>query len=364
MGLIEEIQRQSQPPDDDGSLLGTIRQSFQNGNQWLDEQIRYYGGPHVYNTLAKTGQLINFLSPVNDVHDAIQGSQRLSRGVVDGDWWDAATGAAQMGGALGTLAMVGALTAPKRAVSNYSASVSDEIYDPPQLPPRPFKEDYPNGDPNWIQGERLGVDIEGRPLTARHVVGRNEVSRGERPLAPQALDEIAQATTGEGITYVPQSSFGRGVVGRTKRNRRSDTPEEISVLRDLPSDQRLRVSQHEVAHAIDVLVGTIPTNGIKRELAKIYHDLNDSTWRRGKETRPGLMTRPQDRGYRGVEVDEEWIAEAIRAYMADPNYIKSVAPKTAKRIREAVNKHPVLSKVVQFNAVGGVVATGALDSEK
>jgi hypothetical protein len=31
------------------------------------------------------------------------------------------------------------------------------------------------------------------------------------------------------------------------------------------------------------------------------------------------------------------MAEAIRAYMADPNYLKTVAPKTAAAIRAAVN---------------------------
>ena len=44
------------------------------------------------------------------------------------------------------------------------------------------------------------------------------------------------------------------------------------------------------------------------------------------------------------------MAEAIRAYMTDPNYLKSVAPETAKRIREAVNANPRLNSVIQLNA--------------
>jgi hypothetical protein len=51
------------------------------------------------------------------------------------------------------------------------------------------------------------------------------------------------------------------------------------------------------------------------------------------------------------------MGEAIRAYLADPNYLKTVAPKTAARIREAVNTHPTLSKIIQFNAIAGT--TGA-----
>jgi hypothetical protein len=43
-------------------------------------------------------------------------------------------------------------------------------------------------------------------------------------------------------------------------------------------------------------------------------------------------------------------AEAIRASMTDPNYLKSVAPKTAARIRAAVNANPQLAPIIQFNA--------------
>ena len=50
------------------------------------------------------------------------------------------------------------------------------------------------------------------------------------------------------------------------------------------------------------------------------------------------------------------MAEAIRAYLADPNYLKTVAPKTAAAIREAVNSHPILSKIIQFNTMVGPAA--------
>jgi len=56
------------------------------------------------------------------------------------------------------------------------------------------------------------------------------------------------------------------------------------------------------------------------------------------------------------------MGEAIRAYMANPNYLKSVAPRFAARIREYVNAHPELSKIIQFNALGGAVAIPALSA--
>jgi hypothetical protein len=66
---------------------------------------------------------------------------------------------------------------------------------------------------------------------------------------------------------------------------------------------------------------------------------------------------PQHLGYRAEEVPREFMAEAIRAYMADPNYLKTVAPEAAAAIRAAVNANPKLRDVIQFNAVAG--AAGA-----
>ena len=53
------------------------------------------------------------------------------------------------------------------------------------------------------------------------------------------------------------------------------------------------------------------------------------------------------------------------AYMPDPNYLKTAAPKFAAAIRAAVNGHPVLSKFIPFNTVaplgaGLLPASGAL----
>lgn len=56
------------------------------------------------------------------------------------------------------------------------------------------------------------------------------------------------------------------------------------------------------------------------------------------------------------------MAEAIRVYLINPNYIKSIAPELAERIRRAVNTHPDLSKHIQFNQGAplppGVLGTG------
>jgi hypothetical protein len=71
------------------------------------------------------------------------------------------------------------------------------------------------------------------------------------------------------------------------------------------------------------------------------------------------LTGPQHQGYAGEKMDRELMAEAIRAYMTDPNYFKTVAPNAAAAIRAAVNSHPQLSRLIQFNNLGGLAPAGA-----
>jgi len=57
------------------------------------------------------------------------------------------------------------------------------------------------------------------------------------------------------------------------------------------------------------------------------------------------------------------MAEAIRAYLADPNYMKTRAPQTAARIREWVNSNPLLNRYIQFNTIAGPMALYGLSSD-
>ena len=128
-----------------------------------------------------------------------------------------------------------------------------------------------------------------------------------------------------------------------------------NVSDSLPKDKMDIAMAHEVGHAIDALSDQIPTKGLEDEL-----DFNYSALRTGEE-RKFVLSRPQDFGYKGEMVEREKIAEAIRAYLVDPNYLKTVAPKTAARIRQFVADSPDLANIIQFNglAAGGAVAGAA-----
>jgi hypothetical protein len=199
------------------------------------------------------------------------------------------------------------------------------------------------------------------------------VGGADEALSPAELDALSEALFGSRHQAVAAGALPRGAIGKfvidddpvAKRNVYS-----ILVDRGLAPEIKDRVVAHELGHGIgyfaDPVSATIPQKGLKRELRQSYHDLNDGTWRRGKETPAHLQTRPEDSGYRGDAVAPEYTAEAIRANLGNPNYVKTVAPATAKAIR-TLNDNPYISKFLWFNAVpaivGGGVAGAAFDQE-
>jgi hypothetical protein len=113
------------------------------------------------------------------------------------------------------------------------------------------------------------------------------------------------------------------------------------------------VQGHEVAHRIDNMAGFVSQDGLGAELQALYHLLNHAPWKSHH------LIGPQDFGYYPFNVPHELMAEAIRAYLSNPNFIKTVAPKTAAAIRAAWNGLPRASKILQFNALAAGAA-GAL----
>jgi hypothetical protein len=235
-------------------------------------------------------------------------------------------------------------------VAETLASRSASVYNPPAKTPRPFSADYPAGASSDATG-RLLADIEGRPLTARYVAGRRVVGGGDEALAPAQYDAVTTSAIGSVPEGVAAGALPRGSVGVYRELRGETAPERsIGFLKSLPPAKAEKVVAHEMGHMIDEIAGRISTAGLSRELAQVYNTLNT-----GQE-RTRHLTGPQHLGYQGASVPREYMAEAIRAYMTDPNYLKTVAPKTAAAIREAVNAHPTLSKTIQFNVGGGPMA--------
>ena len=196
------------------------------------------------------------------------------------------------------------------------------IYNPPPKPPRPFEADYSgafHGAPTDAP-ERLAYDIDGRPLVARYVVGRRLVGAADEGMRPAQYDALAAATVGSPATVYPARSMA-GVLGRTDLDPITGRPFEIALRAGMPRAESDMVYAHELGHVIEETAGQISTKGLEPELEAVYNSLNNPNRTRGgldAAPRSKPMT-PQAHGYEGDDIPREYIAEAIRAYLTDPN---------------------------------------------
>ena len=243
--------------------------------------------------------------------------------------------------------------------SPHVARNNEAGYAPPELPQREFNLDYkrpPQGD----IGSRLETDIEGRPLIARFVAGRRTVGGNDEALTPDEATELANYLSN--VLRVPRSELPSKSVG-------SYTPSnnKIKIADDLPDNQGSIAMSHELGHAIDYQSqrGVVFPDKDQPRLNKIYHDLRTGNV---AETRPSRMASPEADGYKLSDRPGELSAEFIRAYLTNPNYVKSIAPAAAKMLRDLINSDPGLSKYIQFNAlaptvIGGATAASAASSD-
>ncbi|HST93384.1 MAG TPA: hypothetical protein VLJ78_01275 [Microvirga sp.] len=238
------------------------------------------------------------------------------------------------------------------------AKLPERLYNSTMKPSRTLEAAPPNG-ARAVEHRRDIEDIEGRPLAAEYGVGRRSVGAGDEAFPAEELDAFSERAFGTHPTPVASREMG-GSAGRfvTTTDLRSGLAEYgILVDKALTPGSYRRVLGHEIGHGIDKLAGGIPVKGHVNELKQVYNTLLT-----GRERRHNL-TLPENVGYKGAEIDREYVAEAIRAYMRDPNYLKTVAPKTAAKIRAAVNEHPTLSRIIQFNTLAGLGLLGTQASE-
>jgi hypothetical protein len=241
------------------------------------------------------------------------------------------------------------------------AHVAASGYNPPARELRPFEADYAQGALTDGSG-RLTHDIEGRPLTARFVAGRRVVGGRDQAIRPEEHDALATVLTGNPAVGIARGRMA-GASGRVYENLATSRPEEMGLAKDLKPDERARVYGHELGHAIDILAGKPDTAGmLKGELQPNYNILNNPNRDYKNPAEPAAWGKPvtaEAFDYKGAQVPREYWAEAVRAYMTDPNYFKTVAPKAATRIRELVNSNPRLKDIIQFNALPIAAAGGA-----
>lgn len=243
----------------------------------------------------------------------------------------------------------------KRALIARSQSVG---YNPKAVKPREFRDDYGRVAGSDEAG-RLAESIEGVKLDAPFVAGRRVAGGADEGLLGSDITEVSSRIVDD-IREAPRSKIAGKAAGQYKETASADGKKrEITVASDLKPDQKTRVLAHELGHAIDEIAGQLDTKGLTKELEQVYSDLTT-----GQQGRTRHKTRPKDLNYPPREVPRELFAEAIRAYMVDPNYLKTVAPKTAAAIRKAVNEDPKIARVIQFNADAPIGIVGKFSDDQ
>jgi hypothetical protein len=215
----------------------------------------------------------------------------------------------------------------------------------------PFKEDYPT-EPRTDGTGQLTHTIDGHPLVGRFVAGRKEKDGPDVGLKPEQYDDLMMALIGQRALDVPGRMMRGDAIGITRYNS-AGRPLAVWLNRDMNPLDRTGVYGHELGHVIHRLAGArLDIDDLMEELRPLYNTLtNPNRTSNGVNAVPGRMMSPADFGYSGDQVKHEYVAEAFSAYLTDPNYIKSVAPKTAARIREWINTHPSLAPTIQLNSL-------------
>jgi hypothetical protein len=312
--------------------------------------------------------------------------------------------------ALGLLPAVGRLTKPARSIGRNVAPAAERtvepisygikgtsadrvvlssvdspdhgLYSAPVKQPRPFEKDYtPEGWPGGLPADasgRLTHDIEGRRLVAPVITGRRVLGGADVAVSPAELNAVAKAGSGQGPQGVAPSRVPGGGIGAYTVERRPSGRLERNIFFDksLSAKETPEAVAHEIGHMVEDLAGelagyyddiplnVIPQTGLAPELRALYNDLNNPAIARirarGRE--PDITTNaalrdfgPEQMGYSAEDAPRELFADAVRAYLTNPNYLKTMAPNVAARIREYANANPVISKFIQFNAIPAAV---------
>lgn len=250
-------------------------------------------------------------------------------------------------------------------------TTADIGHDLPKQRQMPIETYYGGRMPETDHRGRLTHTPEGDPLVAPLIVGRIDAGR-DRTLSPRQMDNVINSFTRKRWERADESNdYLEEDLGVTYGDPRKKFPTQVLINRHLRGRQAESIKAHEFGHVVRKVTQPEPRGLVYppipdkygNDAARAYHHLNTGKAHRENQKLYGPVDRDPDEKY----PVEEIFAEAMRAYLTDPNAFKTLYPAMGEFVRKVVNRNPDLRKVIQFNSAAGAAALtgyGATDDPR
>jgi hypothetical protein len=250
--------------------------------------------------------------------------------------------------------------------SNDNIAPGQKYFDPPNVK-RPFEADYPRATDFDLRTQKLLQDMDEVPiLDSSTVIGRKTLGGPDVPLLEEDFHDFAKLLTDKrgGLKEVEPHEMKRPGSRAETDFDKDGIPTEFRVLRTLSPKDRAAAATREFANAIAAWIRPFREYDSfspfsRMEMRRVYNELGNPKRIEGRPDKDARPFTPADRGYSADETPWEYLAEAVRGYLTEPGWLKSVAPRTAKDLRQIARDHVWLKKFLHFNALAPMMLGGA-----
>jgi hypothetical protein len=250
--------------------------------------------------------------------------------------------------------------------SNDNIAPGQLYFDPPNVN-RPFEADYPRATEFDLLSQKLLEDMDKVSiLDSSTVIGRKKFEGPDVPLLEENFHDFAKRLTDErgGLKEVEPREMKRpGSPAETDFDK-DGIPTDFRVLRTLSPRDKAVATTREFANAIAAWIRPFreydyfsPLSRI--EMRRVYNELGNPKRIEGRPDKDARPFTPADRGYSADEAPWEYLTEAVRGYLAEPGWLKSVAPDTAKTLRQIARDHFSFRKFLHLNGLAPMMLGGA-----
>lgn len=194
--------------------------------------------------------------------------------------------------------------------------------------------------------DRPRYDVDGRPIDPNAVIAGVQNSQQSRTeISALELGKVINQLTGRQIKIFNPVGDKAGVLGETRQF--DDGSQLVSVARGVIRNKGDKeILAHELGHVLHNLAKDFPAQDHIDDLTNIYSFMHGGRGKKGASAKEsGPLILPQHRGYKPEKAVREQVAEAVRLYIENPDYIKDNYPALAAAMRQHLS-----NKTIHFNS--------------